>query len=123
MGTLTKRQTDFAIHFVKSRNIFKSAISAGYSPTFAKSRSHELLKNPLISEKITHLENKYFKDQFQELALDAVKTLSDILADNQNRATQLQSVKYILHEAGITDQPDSDSGTIEIKVTLPKELE
>ncbi len=113
----------FAVHYAETRNATVACRLAGYSEKYAISKSHLLLKNKEVMEIVTNLENKYFKDQFQKLALDAVKTLSDVLADDQNRAIQLQSVKYILHEAGITDQPDSDSGTIEIKVTLPKELE
>ena len=82
MGTLTKRQTDFIIYYVESRNIFQSAIDAGYSPTYAKSRSHELLKNPLIKEQITHLLESYYKEQFQELALKSIKNLSDVIEDS-----------------------------------------
>lgn len=122
MGTLTKRQTDFIVHYVATRNIYQSAISAGYSKIFAKSRSHELLKNPLISEKITHLEDKYYKDQFKELALSSIKELAGVIADETNRASQLQAIKYIMTQAGVTDVDDSQTGVIEIKVRLPDDL-
>ena len=119
---MTKKQIDFAIQYVQTRNIFQSAVSAGYSKSFAKSRSHELLKNPDIKEKIAHLEDSYYKDHFKELALKSVKELEGIIEDSENRATQLQAIKYTLEQAGITEQPDSKAGTIEIRVTLPDDL-
>ena len=123
MGTLTKKQTDFIIHYVESRNIFQSAIDAGYSQTFAKSRSHELLKNPAISEKITNLTESYYKEQFQELATKSIKALAGIIEDTESRSTQLQAIKYVLNEAGLTEQDEKQTGTIEIKVQLPKGFE
>ena len=123
MGTLTKRQSDFILHYVECRNIFQSALLAGYSPTYAKSRSHELLKNPLIKEKISNLTESYYKEQFQELATKSIKALAGVIEDTENRSSQLQAIKYALSEAGVTEQDDKQTGVISIKVTLPKELE
>ena len=123
MGTLTKKQTDFIIHYVESRNIFQSAIDAGYSLTYAKSRSHELLKNPAIAEKITHLTESYYKEQFQELATKSIKALAGVIEDIESRSTQLQAIKYVLNEAGLAEQDEKQTGTIEIKVQLPKGFE
>ena len=123
MGILTKKQTDFILHYVNSRNIFQSAIDAGYSPSYAKSKSHELLKNPLISEKITNLTESYYKEQFQELATKSIKALAGVIEDDESRSSQLQAIKYVLNEAGFTEQADSTTGTIEIKVQLPKGFE
>ena len=122
MGTLTKRQSDFIIHYVESRNIFQSAINAGYSPNYAKSNSHELLKHPLIKEQIAHLTEAYYKKQFEELATKSIKELAGIIEDPLNRSTQLQAIKYVLSEAGIAGQEDSNTGIIEIKVKLPNDL-
>jgi phage terminase small subunit len=123
VGTLTKKQTDFIIHYVESRNIFQSALLAGYSQTFAKSRSHELLKNPAISEKITNLTESYYKEQFQELATKSIKALAGVIEDIESRSTQLQAIKYVLNEAGLAEQDKKQTGTIEIKVQLPKGFE
>ena len=122
MGTLTKKQNDFILYYVKSRNIFQSAIDAGYSITYAKSRSHELLKSPLISEQITNLTESYYKEQFQELATKSIQALVGVIEDEGNRSTQLQAIKYVLSEAKITEQTDSQTGIIEIKVKLPNDL-
>ena len=113
---MTKRQTDFILHYVESRNIFQSALLAGYSESYAKSRSHELLQNSLIKENITHLTEAYFKEQFKELAIKSIKELAGVIEDAENRSPQLQAIKYVLSEAGITEQDDSQTGTIEIKV-------
>jgi len=123
VGTLTKKQIDFSVHYAESRNSYQSAISAGYSKSFAKSRSHELLKNPDIIEQIETLSDRYYKEQFKELALTSIKELSDIVTDSENRPTQLKAIQYILNEAGIAGQPDSQAGTIEVKIRLPDDLQ
>lgn len=123
MGSLTKRQSDFILHFVESRNIFQSAIDAGYSKSYAKSKSHELLKHPLIQEQITHLTESYYKEQFQELATKSIKSLAGIIEDDQNRSSQLQAIKYVLSEAGVAEQDEKQTGVIEIKVRLPHDLQ
>jgi len=113
VGTLTKKQNDFILHYVQTRNIFQSAIEAGYSLSYAKSKSHELLKNPLIQEKVTYLTDEYFKNKFQALALDSIKELSVVLGDSENRATQFKAIQYILSQAKITDQEDNREVFIE----------
>lgn len=123
MGILTKRQSDFILHFVETRNAFQSAIDAGYSKTFAKSKSHELLKNPAIKETIAHLTESYYKEQFQELATKSIKSLAGIIEDDQNRSSQLQAIKYVLSEAGVAEQDEKQTGVIEIKVRLPHDLQ
>ena len=121
VGTLTKRQNDFILQYVETRNIYQSAIQAGYSHTYAKSRSHELLKNPLISEQITNLTESLYKEHFQEIATTAIKKLSEVVQDSENRSTQLQAIKYTLEQAGVTNT-EQETGTIEIKVKLPSDL-
>lgn len=123
MGTLTKRQSDFILHYVESRNIFQSAIDAGYSKSYAKSKSHELLKNPLIKEQITHLTEAYFKEQFQELATKSIKELAGVIGDEENRGSQLRAIQYVLSQAGVAEQDEKQTGTIEIKVRLPHDLQ
>ena len=122
MGTLTKRQHDFCIAYVESRNISKSAMVAGYSSSYAKSKSHLLLKNPAILEQVTHLSESYYKNHFEQIGLTAIKNLSDVVSDAENRPTQLSAIKYVLDAVGATAD-DSKNGTIEIKVKLPNDLQ
>ena len=123
MSTLTKRQHEFCIAYVESRNISKSAMVAGYSNSYAKSKSHLLLKNPAILEQVTHLSKSYYKTHFEEIATTAIKELSDVVQDSENRATQFKAIQYVLAKAGVTEQVDSKTGTIEIKVRLPHDLQ
>ena len=52
MGRLKdKRKEDFAKEFAKSGNLYQSALSAGYSESYAKSQSYKLLENVGISER------------------------------------------------------------------------
>lgn len=112
---------DFALHYVQTRNSEKSALNAGYSKSFARKRSHELLKNPDIKEKIAHFEDIYYREQFKRLALKSIKELENIISDSESRGPQLQAIKYTLEQAGA--QPTGNgSGTIEIKVSLPDDL-
>ena len=122
MGSLTKRQSDFILYYVESRNTVQSALDAGYSKSYAKSRSHELLKNPAIAEQITHLTETYYREQFKELATKSIKNLADVIEDEENRSTQLQAIKYVLNEAGLAEQDEKQTGIIEIKVKLPNDL-
>ena len=120
---MTKQMRDFAIHYAATRNATESCRLAGYSEKYALSKSHLLLKNDEVKELITNLTDKYYKSEFQKLALDAISTLKEVMQNELSPSTQLAAVKYVLSEAGVTDVDDSKAGTIQIKVTLPKELE
>ncbi|NOR56496.1 MAG: hypothetical protein GQ531_09835 [Sulfurovum sp.] len=123
MGLLTKRQSDFILHYVESRNTVQSAIAAGYSKSYAKSKGHLLLKNPLIKEQITHLTESYYKEQFKELATKSIKELAGVIGDVENRGSQLRAIQYVLSQAGVVEQDEKQSGVIEIKVRLPHDLQ
>ncbi len=120
---MTKKQSDFILHYVESRNAREACRLAGYTPKYCKSKAHLLLKNKEVGEKIAHLTESYYKTQFEELALVSIKELGGVIADSENRGSQLRAIQYVLSEAGVTNIDDSESGTIQIKITLPKELE
>ena len=120
---MTGRQQKFCAEYVVSRNPKEASLTAGYSVSFSKSKSYQLLKNPEIIEKITDLSEKYYKTKFQELALDAVSTLKDVMQNELSPSSQLQAVKYILSEAGVAEQDEKQTGIIEIKVKLPNDLQ
>ena len=125
MGTLTKRQSNFILYYVESRNTVQSAVDAGYSKSYAKSRSHELLQNPLIKEQITHLSKTFYENQFQELSIAGVKKLSAILSDDEDRPTQLRAIKMIFQLARISDrhgEPEKVETETVFKLTFPKDM-
>ena len=119
---MTGRQQKFCEAYVISRNPQKASLEAGYSKTYSSTKSYSLLKKVEIKELISTLTEDHYKSHFEELGLKAIKTLSDVLENPEAPSTQLNSIKYILGVLGVGDVED-DSGTVHIKVTLPKELE
>ena len=120
MGILTKRQNDFCIHYVETRNASEACRCAGYSNSYCKSKSHLLLKNKDVLEQITHLTDDYYKEHFSKLALIALKGLEDVISDGENRSTQLRASIYILNATGLTPEPDEKTKTI-FEVLIPPE--
>ncbi len=57
------------------------------------------------------------------MALAAVSTLKDVLENELSPASQLQAVKYVLSEAGFAETDEKQTGIIEIKVRLPRDLQ
>ncbi|MDO1446278.1 terminase small subunit [Rhodocytophaga aerolata] len=49
---LNQRQTVFVNEYLRSGNAYQAALAAGYSETYAKARSHELLENVGIKSAI-----------------------------------------------------------------------
>ena len=119
---MTKRQHDFCIAYVECRSPKEACITAGYTEAYSRTKSYALLKNPAIQEKITTLSESYYKNHFEEIGLKAIKNLSDVIDDAENRPTQLSAIKYVLSAVGATSD-DAKSGVIEIKVRLPHDLQ
>ena len=109
---MTKKQHDFCVAYVECRNPREASITAGYTESFSKTKSYALLKNPAIKDKITTLSESYYKNQFDELGLKAIKSLSDVIENTEAPSTQLSSIKYVLGVIGVTDKP-SGTGIIE----------
>ncbi len=119
---MTKRQHDFCIAYVVCRNPKEACITAGYTEAYSRTKSYNLLKKPELKELISTLTDDHYKNHFQEIATKAIKELSEVVQDSENRSTQLQAIKYVLGEAGVTEQDEKQTGVIEIKVKLPNDL-
>ncbi|MGL5718856.1 MAG: terminase small subunit [Paraclostridium sp.] len=63
MSKLNDRQKAFADYYVESLNIYDSALKAGYSESYAKSRSCELLENVRIKSYIDEIMNSKSNDR------------------------------------------------------------
>ena len=67
MEKLNLKQQKFADEYIISGNVYKSAISAGYSDNYAKKQSHKLLENvgvkAYIDERLSELSSKKIADQ------------------------------------------------------------
>lgn len=80
---LNLRQKKFAEYYVESGNVSQSAVKAGYSEKFAKSKSYLLLENSLVVEYIQEL-SKEMQDKRIMSAKERQAVLSDI-ARNKSR--------------------------------------
>lgn len=83
---LNPRQKKFAEYYAQSGNTVQSAISAGYSETYANSRAYELLENVGVSDYIKELTEKA-KDERIMTAKDRQVTLSDIAKNPENETS------------------------------------
>ena len=120
---MTKRQHDFCIAYVATRNPKTASIVAGYTETYSRTKSYTLLKNPAIMEEIATLSEKYYKTQFEELALVAVKELNSIITDSENRSSQLRGIMYILDVTGVTPESVAvPKPETVFKLTFPEDM-
>jgi len=112
-SALTHQQKLFCEAYVVSRNAMQSAIEAGYTDTYAKSKSYLLIKDPKIIEYINELEEKFYNENLSRLAYESVGVLEEILREGYDDRVRLAAVKEILKLSGIEQK-------LEQKIT-PKE--
>ena len=90
MVKLTLKQKKFADEYIISGNVYKSALSAGYSENYAKGNSVKLLENvsvkSYIDERLAQLESEKIADQQEVL-----KYLSAVMRGEMTEQT-LKSV-------------------------------
>lgn len=72
MSKLNDRQKAFADYYIESLNAFESAIRAGYSENYAKSRSYELLENVGIKN--------YIDEKMKEIQSERIAKAEEVLA-------------------------------------------
>ena len=72
MSKLNDRQRAFADYYIESLNAFESAIKAGYSENYAKSRSYELLENAGIKA--------YIDERMKEIESNRIAKAEEVLA-------------------------------------------
>ncbi|MGV9025372.1 terminase small subunit [Lactococcus lactis] len=81
MGRLKdKRKEDFAKEFAKSGNLYQSALSAGYSESYAKSQSYKLLENVGISERIKEVHAEIEKKLIERSELEPPMSDEELLS-------------------------------------------
>lgn len=83
---LNLRQKKFAEYYVESGNVSQSAVKAGYSEKFAKSKSYLLLDNPLVVEYIQEL-NEELQDERIMNAKERQVVLSDIARNDEEETS------------------------------------
>lgn len=119
VSNLTDKQLSFCEEYIKLRDVKESALKAGYSDTYAKTKAFLLIKETKISDKIQELEKAYYQDYFKKSAIDAAAVLEDIMKNSLNDSARLKAVDMIFKQAGvITDSPLVEINNREIKVTF-----
>ncbi len=100
--SLTSKQQKFVEAYLVSRDAKNSAITAGYSETFAKKKAYLLLKDEKIIECMNRMENDFFRTEFSRLAYKSVKVLEEIMMDYVlEERVRLQAVKEVLNFYGL----------------------
>ena len=68
---MSEKQKKFADYYIETNNIYQSAVKAGYSEKYAKSRGHELLVKVGIKE--------YIQEKLQEMASERIASATEVL--------------------------------------------
>ena len=134
MAKLTLKQQKFADEYIISGNVYKSAISAGYSENYAKGNSIKLLENvsvkTYIDERLSELSSKKIADQDEVLQFFTSVMRGEILEPyalgigngaqqiiETNAATRKSAAVELAKRYGLTSEK------IEMNVTTNSKLE
>ena len=101
VSDLTIRQIKFCEHYILTRDIKQSSLSAGYSESYSKSKAYELLQDERIQKKINTLESEHNQNHFKRLSIIANKELENILLDDDNSNTKLRAIELIYKLSGV----------------------
>jgi len=119
VSDFTSKQLLFCEEYVKTRNVYKAALNAGYSHSFAKTKAFLLIKEPKIIKKIQELEKAYYQNYFKSSAIKALSILDDILENSKNDTTRLKAIDLILKQAGvINDDIIIETSTQKVEVVF-----
>lgn len=119
---LNIRQRKFAEYYVQSGNATESAKRAGYSDSYARHRTDEMLKNVDISAYIKELAEKA-KDKRIMTAKDRQVLLSDIAQDNGNEtADRIRAIDTLNKMTGEYLSKVEVSGTLSAETAKLDEL-
>jgi phage terminase small subunit len=123
---LNIRQKKFAEYYVESGNVSQSAVKAGYSEKFAKSKSYLLLDNPLVVKYIQEL-----SEEMQDKRIMNAKERQAVLSDIARNKSHMEETGDIIKAIDTLNKMTGEylnkvevSGNIETQTTkLDKILE
>lgn len=101
MKKLTIKQKKFADEYIKTSNVYQSAINAGYSENYAKSDACKILEKPsvkiYIEERMKELESETIADQTEVLQfltrIVRDEEREEVLVNVGNFEQEIQSMK------------------------------
>lgn len=123
---LNIRQKKFAEYYIESGNVSQSAVRAGYSEKFAKSKSYLLLENSLVVEYIQEL-----SEEMQDKRIMSAKERQAVLSDIARNKSHMEETGDIIKAIDTLNKMTGEylnkvevSGNIETQTTkLDKILE
>ncbi len=83
--TLTEKQYSFVANYIKNGfNAYRAALDAGYKPSYAKTKTPELIQHPIIKQKIEKAIARFDEEMEEKLAISLqhkAKILAQIIYD------------------------------------------
>ena len=102
MSKLNLRQKKFCDEYIKTGNIYQSAIKVGYSENYAKGRILQMLENVSIKE--------YIEGQMKKLSNNNIATAEEVLTLLTNIARGIEVNKFTKYIEGepieVEEKPD-----------------
>lgn len=99
---LTNKQLEFCHIYITNHDVKQSALSAGYSKSFAEKKAYQLLKNEKIKLKIEEIEKAFYKDKFAQLAYESMSVLEEIIkSDYLEEKVRLAAIKEVFKFYGL----------------------
>ena len=132
MAKLTLKQKKFADEYIISGNAMKSAIEAGYSKEYARSRSHEMLENvgikSYIDERLAKLESKKIATQEEVLqyltsVMRGEKTEPLLVLDGEGTQKVIEAVPSVQSRTKAAELLGKRYGTFTDRVDINAQIE
>ena len=132
MAKLTLKQKKFADEYIISGNAMKSAIEAGYSKEYARSRSHEMLENvgikSYIDERLAKLESEKIATQEEVLqyltsVMRGEKTEPLLVLDGEGTQKVIEAVPSVQSRTKAAELLGKRYGTFTDRVDINAQIE
>ena len=132
MAKLTLKQKKFADEYIISGNAMKSAIEAGYSKEYARSRSHEMLENvgikSYIDKRLAKLESEKIATQEEVLqyltsVMRGEKTEPLLVLDGEGTQKVIEAVPSVQSRTKAAELLGKRYGTFTDRVDINAQIE
>lgn len=132
MAKLTLKQKKFADEYIISGNAMKSAIEAGYSKEYARSRSHEMLENvgikSYIDKRLAKLESEKIATQEEVLqyltsVMRGEKTEPLLVLDGEGTQKVIETVPSVQSRTKAAELLGKRYGTFTDRVDIKAQIE
>ena len=132
MTKMTLKQQRFADEYIITGNLYKSAITAGYSEKYAKAQSHKLLENVgiknYIDERLAKLESEKIATQEEVLqyltsVMRGEKTEPLLVLDGEGTQKVIEAVPNVQSRTRAAELLGKRYGTFTDRVDINAQIE